>query len=139
MKRAAFAVSRRYNFRRHKGPVEGCCGWKVPMAYYKVRIEVWCDWNPAESDLADIAQAMGIGEAICTMREIIAVADRPQDIEDEEAMSFFGDQRAMRMRWLPRLRTESPFLIRNGGFDSVPSVCSSFAFRLELWPAFVRS
>jgi hypothetical protein len=21
------------------------------MAYYKVRIEVWCDWNPAESDL----------------------------------------------------------------------------------------
>src|SRR5207248_478816 len=27
------------------------------MAYYKVRIEVWCDWNPAESDLDDIAQA----------------------------------------------------------------------------------
>ena len=62
----------------------------VWMAYYKVRIEVWCDWNPAESDLDDIAQAMGVGEAICTMREIIAVVDRPQDIEDEEAMSFFG-------------------------------------------------
>jgi hypothetical protein len=60
------------------------------MAYYKVRIEVWCDWNPAESDLDDIAQAMGVGEAICTQREIIAVVDRPQDIEDEEAMSFFG-------------------------------------------------
>jgi hypothetical protein len=28
------------------------------MAYYKVRIEVWCDWNPAESDLEDIAQSM---------------------------------------------------------------------------------
>ena len=58
------------------------------MAYYKVRIEVSCDWNPAESDLEDIVQSMGVGEAICTMREV--VADRPQDIEDEEAMSFFG-------------------------------------------------
>jgi hypothetical protein len=29
------------------------------MAYYKVRIEVWCDWNPGESDLDDITQAMG--------------------------------------------------------------------------------
>jgi hypothetical protein len=60
------------------------------MAYYKVRIEVWCDWNPAESDLDDIAQSMGVGEAICTMREVVAVVNRPQDIEDEEAMSFFG-------------------------------------------------
>jgi hypothetical protein len=65
-------------------------GWGCAMAYYKVRIEVWCDWNPAESDLDDIAQAMGVGEAICTMRDVIAVVDRPQDIEDEEAMSFFG-------------------------------------------------
>jgi hypothetical protein len=60
------------------------------MAYYKFRIEVWCDWNPAESDLGDIAQRMGVGEAICTMREVLAVVNRPQDIEDEEAMSFFG-------------------------------------------------
>ena len=60
------------------------------MAYYKVRIEVWCDWNPAESDLEDIAQSMGVGEAICTMREVVVVVDRPQDIEDEEALSFFG-------------------------------------------------
>ena len=36
------------------------------MAYYKVRIEVWCDWNPAESDLDDISQAMGVGEALRT-------------------------------------------------------------------------
>ena len=61
-----------------------------PMAYYKVRIEVWCDWNPAESDLDDIVQSMGVGEAICTMREVVAVVNRPHDIEDEEAMSFFG-------------------------------------------------
>jgi hypothetical protein len=60
------------------------------MAYYKVRIEVWCDWNPAESDLDDIAQAISVGKAICTKREVVAVVDRPQDIEDEEAMSFFG-------------------------------------------------
>jgi hypothetical protein len=33
---------------------------------------------------------MGVGEAICTKREVIAVVDRPKDIEDEEAMSFFG-------------------------------------------------
>ena len=57
------------------------------MAYYKVRIEVWCDWSPADSDLDDTAQ--GIGEAICSKREVVAVVDRPQDIEDEEAMSFF--------------------------------------------------
>jgi hypothetical protein len=64
----------------------------------RFRIEVWCDWNPADSDLDDIAQGMGVGEAICTMREVVAVVNRPQDIEDEEAMSFFGDQRAMPIR-----------------------------------------
>ena len=62
------------------------------MAYYKVRFEVWCDWNPAESDLDDIAQSMGVGEAICTKREVVAVVDRPGDIEDEEAMAFFGGE-----------------------------------------------
>jgi len=31
-----------------------------------------------------------VGEAICTMRKVVAVVNRPQDIEDEEAMSFFG-------------------------------------------------
>jgi hypothetical protein len=31
------------------------------MAYYKVRIEVWCDWNPAESDLDDIARVLWCG------------------------------------------------------------------------------
>jgi hypothetical protein len=61
-----------------------------PMAYCKVRIEVWCDWNPAEGDLEEIAQGMGVGEAICTKRDVVAVVDRPQDIEDEEAMSFFA-------------------------------------------------
>jgi hypothetical protein len=68
------------------------------MAYYKVRIEVWCDWNPAESDLDDIAQCMGVGEAICTMREVVAVIDRPKDIEDEEAISLLVGQRAMPMK-----------------------------------------
>ena len=30
------------------------------MAYYKVRIEVWCDWNPAESDLEDIVHTLAL-------------------------------------------------------------------------------
>jgi hypothetical protein len=60
------------------------------MAYYKVRIEVWCDWNPAEGDVEEIGENISAGEAICTRREIVAVVDRPKDIEDEEAMSFFG-------------------------------------------------
>jgi len=42
------------------------------MGYYKVRIEVWCDWNPAESDLEDITQSMGVGEALCTKREVVS-------------------------------------------------------------------
>ena len=35
------------------------------MAYYKVRIEVWCDWDPAESDLEEIAENISAGEACC--------------------------------------------------------------------------
>jgi hypothetical protein len=62
------------------------------MAYYKVRIEVWCDRNPAESDLEEIAESMSVGEAICTKCEVVAVVDRPQDIEDEGAMAFFGGE-----------------------------------------------
>jgi hypothetical protein len=62
------------------------------MAYYKVRIEVWCDWNPAESDLEEIVQNTSTGEAICTKQEVVAVVDRPQDIDDDEAMSFFGGE-----------------------------------------------
>ena len=65
------------------------------MAYYKVRIEVWCDWNPAESDLEEIVQNTSTGEAICTQQEVVAVVDRPQDIDDDdddEAMSFFGGE-----------------------------------------------
>ena len=64
------------------------------MAYYKIRFEVWCDWNPEESDLEEIAQNIGAGEAICTKRVVIAVVDRPQDIEDDVAMSFLADKRA---------------------------------------------
>jgi hypothetical protein len=59
------------------------------MAYYKVRIEVWCDWNPADSALEEIAENISVGEAICTRREVVNVVNRPQDIEDDEAMTFF--------------------------------------------------
>ena len=53
---------------------------ELVMAYYKVRIEVWCDWNPAESDLEEIAENISAGDVICTRREVVAVVDRPQDI-----------------------------------------------------------
>jgi hypothetical protein len=60
------------------------------MAYYKVLIEVWCDWDPRKS-LKEIAGHVALREgAICTLHEVIRMVDRPQDIEDEEAMSFFG-------------------------------------------------
>ena len=62
------------------------------MAYYKVRIAVWCDWDPEESDLEEIAQNISAGEAICTKRLVLAVVNRPQDIDDEEAMRFFGGE-----------------------------------------------
>jgi hypothetical protein len=39
--------------------------------------------------IEEIAQGMGVGEAICTKREVVALVDRPQDLEDEEAVSFF--------------------------------------------------
>jgi hypothetical protein len=39
-----------------------------------------------------LPKSMGVGEAICTRREVVAVVNRPQDIEDEEAMAFFGGE-----------------------------------------------
>jgi len=62
------------------------------MAYYRVRIEVWCDWDPAASDLNEIIEHINSGDAICTKREVIDEVDRPQDIADEAAMSFFGGE-----------------------------------------------
>ena len=62
---------------------------ELVIAYYKVRIE---DWNPAESDLEESVQNTSTGEAICTKQEVVAVVDRPQDIDDDEAMSFFGGE-----------------------------------------------
>ena len=63
------------------------------MAYYKLLIHAWCDWDPSESDLEEIGRHVVQGEdAICTLREIVAVVDRPQDIEDEGAMKFFGGE-----------------------------------------------
>ena len=62
------------------------------MAYYKVLLEVWCDCNPAESGLDEIAESMRVGEAICTRCEVGNLVNRPQDIEDEEAAAFFGGE-----------------------------------------------
>ena len=49
--------------------------------------------DPAESDPKEIVGHVALGEgAICTLREVVKVVDRPQDIENEEAMSFFGGE-----------------------------------------------
>jgi len=45
---------------------------------------------PLQNPLMILPQSMGVGEAICTRHEVVAVVNRPQDIEDDEAMSFFG-------------------------------------------------
>jgi len=47
------------------------------MAYYKLRLDVWCDWDPEDSDLEEIAQNISAGDAICTRRKVIVVVDRP--------------------------------------------------------------
>ena len=47
------------------------------MAYYKLRLDVWCDWDPQDCDLEEIAQNISAGDAICTRRKVIAVVDRP--------------------------------------------------------------
>jgi hypothetical protein len=40
------------------------------MAYYKVLIEVWCDWDPMKSDLKEIAGHVALREGvICTLQE----------------------------------------------------------------------
>jgi len=62
------------------------------MAYYKVRIEVWCDCDPEKSELDEIIENIRTGDAICTKRQVVEVVDRPQDIQDEVAMSFFGGE-----------------------------------------------
>jgi hypothetical protein len=62
------------------------------MAYFKVLVEVWCDCDPEASDLEEIVEKIRTGSAICTKRQVVDVVDRPQDIEDEAAMSFFGGE-----------------------------------------------
>jgi hypothetical protein len=44
---------------------------------------------------ATSAENISAGEAICIKLEVVAIVDRPQDIDDDEAMSFFADRRAM--------------------------------------------
>ena len=62
------------------------------MAYYKIRIEVWCDWDPVASELEEIVENIRTGDAICTTCQVVDAVDRPEDIEDEEAMRFFGGE-----------------------------------------------
>ena len=47
------------------------------MAYYKLQMDIWCDWDPEESDFGDISQSISSGDAIYTRRKVIAAVDRP--------------------------------------------------------------
>ena len=47
------------------------------MAYYKLQMDIWCDWDPEESDFGDIAQNISSGDAICTTRKVIAAVRSP--------------------------------------------------------------
>ena len=61
------------------------------MAYYKVLIEVWCDFDPRKNDLKEIARRAAVQEgAICTLQEVIRIVHRPENIENSAALSFFG-------------------------------------------------
>jgi hypothetical protein len=62
------------------------------MAYYKVQIEIWCDWDPESSSLYEIVESTHLDKAICTRQEVVDEVDRPKDIDDEDAMSFFGGE-----------------------------------------------
>ncbi len=63
------------------------------MAYYKVRIEIWCDWDPGNSDLEEIIrEAVRREDAICTLQQVVTVVERPHDVGDDKAMSFFGGE-----------------------------------------------
>ena len=42
------------------------------MAYYKVLIEVWCDWAPEDSRLEEMVRHVVLGEdAICALGEVV--------------------------------------------------------------------
>ena len=59
------------------------------MAYYKVLIELWCDFDPRKSDLKEIVgRAAPRERAICTLQEVIRIVDRPQEIEND----YFGGE-----------------------------------------------
>ena len=61
------------------------------MAYYKVLIEIWCDFDPRKNDLKEIAGRATVHEGtICTLQEVIRIVHRPQDIENDAALRFFG-------------------------------------------------
>jgi hypothetical protein len=44
---------------------------EVPWRPTRVLIEVWCGWDPEESDLEEICRQVALGEdAICTLQEV---------------------------------------------------------------------
>jgi hypothetical protein len=57
------------------------------------------------------------------MREVVAVVDRPQDIEDEEAISFFGGSEGDADESQGRLGVPRAFQSVIGGLRGAVEVC----------------
>ena len=60
------------------------------MAYYKVQVDIWCDADPTALNLEELVGTTHTNEAICVRQQVVQTVDRPQDIDDEDAMIFFG-------------------------------------------------
>jgi hypothetical protein len=48
------------------------------------------DADPRALTLEELVGTTHANEAICVRQQVVKIVDRPQDIDDEEAMIFFG-------------------------------------------------
>lgn len=60
------------------------------MAYYKVQVYIWCDADPTALNFEELVRTTHTNEGICVRQQVVQTVDRPQDIDDEDAMIFFG-------------------------------------------------
>ena len=57
------------------------------MTYYKLRMDIWCGWDPAESDLEEIAQNMSAGDAICMVHGPSKGLELLQELDSDPRLS----------------------------------------------------
>jgi hypothetical protein len=80
-RRAALVPLFRHHVEKERLTRSPLASQEVRMAYYKLLIQIWCDWDPEESDLEEIGRHVALGEdAICTLQEIVAVVERSDEV-----------------------------------------------------------